>query len=112
MFNLTTRADLETQHGGLLSPDERKSCEALIDEREASARRLKDRYNVDAIEDKGYCLADAMFAAETRMIVHTPAPDVAALADKMEVALAGKDEWCPSEDIVQAILADARRLAH
>ena len=110
VFRFKSRADLDRHYKSMLRDDDRRVCEALVDKRDDAKRAVDRQYNIDGIEAEANLHYDAMSAAEKCMVLNTPAPDIAALAVKMEATWA--DGGDPNEDIVEAILADVRRLAH
>ena len=108
VFRFKSRDDLDRHYKYMLRDEDRRECEAIADKRDDAKRAVDRQYNIDAIEAEANLHYDAMWAAEKCMVLATPAPDIAALAVKMEATWA--DGGDPNEDIVEAILADVRRL--
>lgn len=82
------------------------------DERDAAIQRLRASFNMDDADEKAEQLGEAVAEAQ-RVLMATPAPDLAALRWKLDYALADDStESTPawSMDFIAQMLADIARL--
>jgi len=97
--------------------EKEQNMRALVagdDQRKAAIQAIRDRYDMDALDDRSDELGDRICERE-RELMHTPAPDLAALRWKLDFITqeAKEDDGCLpayTSDFVRQMLADIAAL--